>query len=41
MEQLFIPSLCSESNGQVERLHSTLLEIARCITEQQKNLRYY
>lgn len=35
IDQFFIPTLHSESNGQVERLHSTLLEIARCVKEQQ------
>lgn len=36
IEQFFIPTLHSTSNGQVERFHSTLLEIARCIKEQQQ-----
>lgn len=36
IKQYFIPTLHSESNGQVERLHSTLLEISRCIKEQQQ-----
>ena len=34
-EQFFIPAMHSESNGQVERFHSTLLEIARCVRAQQ------
>lgn len=34
-EQFFIPPMHSKSNGQVERFHSTLLEIARCIKAQQ------
>lgn len=34
-EQYFVPPLHSESNGQVERFHSTLLEIARCVRAQQ------
>lgn len=33
-EQFFIPPMHSESNGQVERFHSTLLEIARCVKAQ-------
>lgn len=34
-EQFFIPPMHSKSNGQVERFHSTLLEIARCVKAQQ------
>lgn len=34
-EQYFISPMHSESNGQVERFHSTLLEIARCVRVQQ------
>lgn len=34
-EQFFVPPMHSESNGQVERFHSTLLEIARCVKAQQ------
>ena len=33
IEQFFVPPLHSKSNGQVERFHSTLLEIARCIKQ--------
>lgn len=33
-EQFFIPPLHSKSNGQVERFHSTLTEIARCARAQ-------
>ena len=33
--QFFIPTLHSTSNGQVERFHSTLMEIARCVRVQQ------
>lgn len=36
IEQFLIPTLHSTSNGQVERFHSTLLEIARCIYQQQQ-----
>lgn len=36
IEQFFVPTLHSESNGQVERFHSTLLEISRCIHQQQQ-----
>lgn len=35
VEQFFVPPMHSESNGQVERFHSTLLEIARCVKAQQ------
>uniref|UniRef100_A0A0K8VY28 Retrovirus-related Pol polyprotein from transposon gypsy n=1 Tax=Bactrocera latifrons TaxID=174628 RepID=A0A0K8VY28_BACLA len=35
-DQFFIPTPHSESDGQVERFHFTLLEIARCIKEQQQ-----
>lgn len=35
IEQFFIPTLHSESNGQVERFHSTLLEISRCTFQEQ------
>lgn len=35
IEQFFVPTLHSESNGQVERFHSTLLELSRCIQRQQ------
>lgn len=34
IEQFFVPPLHSKSNGQVERFHSTLLEIARCVKAQ-------
>lgn len=34
IEQFFTPTLHSESNGQVERFHSTLLEISRCLHQQ-------
>lgn len=34
-EQFFVPPMHSVSNGQVERFHSTLLEIARCVKAQQ------
>lgn len=34
-EQFFTPPMHSTSNGQVERFHSTLLEIARCVKAQQ------
>lgn len=36
VEQFFVPTLHSESNGQIERFHSTLLEIARCTHQQQQ-----
>lgn len=36
IEQFFVPTMHSESNGQVERFHSTLLEIARCVKAQQE-----
>lgn len=36
IEQFFVPTLHSESNGQVERFHSTLLEISRCVHQQQQ-----
>lgn len=36
IEQFFVPTLHSESNGQVEKFHSTLLEIARCVKAQQQ-----
>ena len=35
IEQFFVPPQHSESNGQIERFHSTLLEIARCLKAQQ------
>lgn len=35
IEQFFIPPLHSKSNGQIERVHSTLTEIARCIKAEQ------
>lgn len=35
VQQFFVPPMHSKSNGQVERFHSTLLEIARCIKVQQ------
>lgn len=34
IEQFFVPTLHSESNGQIERFHSTLLEISRCLHQQ-------
>ena len=34
IQQFFVPTLHSESNGQVERFHSTLIEIARCTQRQ-------
>lgn len=34
-EQHFVPPMHSQSNGQVETFHSTLLEIARCVKAQQ------
>lgn len=36
IDQFFVPTLHSESNGQVERFHSTLLEISRCTLQQQQ-----
>lgn len=33
--QYLIPSMHSESNGQIEKFHATLLEIARCLKAQQ------
>lgn len=36
IEQFFVPTLHSESNGQVVRFHSTFLEISRCIHQQQQ-----
>lgn len=36
IDQFFVPTLHSESNGQVERFHSTLLEISRCMYQQQQ-----
>uniref|UniRef100_W8C8G1 RNA-directed DNA polymerase n=1 Tax=Ceratitis capitata TaxID=7213 RepID=W8C8G1_CERCA len=35
IDQFFIPPLHSNSNGQIERVHSTLTEIARCIKAEQ------
>lgn len=35
IEQFYVPTLHSESNGQVERFHSTLLEISRCTFQAQ------
>lgn len=36
IKQFFVPTLHSESNGQIERFHSTLLELSRCIHQQQQ-----
>lgn len=36
IDQFFVPTLHSVSNGQVERFHSTLSELARCIFQQQQ-----
>ena len=36
LKQHFVPTLHSESNGQIERFHSTLMEIARCLRDSLK-----
>uniref|UniRef100_W8BY62 RNA-directed DNA polymerase n=1 Tax=Ceratitis capitata TaxID=7213 RepID=W8BY62_CERCA len=35
IDQFFVPPLHSKSNGQIERFHSTVTEIARCIKSEQ------